>query len=63
MAFSFQHTYDSDIEELMRQYHRSLSEKDRRRFAAMEAIPHSSGFSGSEIQGRTDSLPTSGFAG
>jgi hypothetical protein len=38
MAFSFQYTYDSDIEELMRQYHRSLSEKDRRRFAAMEAI-------------------------
>jgi len=27
------------------------------------AAPHSSGSSGSEIQGRTDSLPTSGFAG
>jgi len=38
MAFSFQKTYEPEIEELMRQYHRSLSEKDRRRFAAMEAI-------------------------
>ena len=25
--------------------------------------PHSSGFSGAEVQGRTDSLPKSGFAG
>jgi hypothetical protein len=25
--------------------------------------PHSIGFSGSEVQGRIDSLPTSGFAG
>jgi transposase-like protein len=25
--------------------------------------PHSSGFSGSEVQPRTDSLPKSGFAG
>jgi hypothetical protein len=31
--------------------------------AAKKREPHSSGFSGSEIQGRTDSLPTSGFAG
>jgi hypothetical protein len=33
-------------------------------FGTLERVqPHSSGFSGSEIQGRTDSLPTSGFAG
>jgi hypothetical protein len=38
MAFSFQKPYDPEIEELLRQYHRSLSEKDRRRFAAIEAI-------------------------
>ena len=39
MAFSFQKTYSPDIEQLLRQYYQSLSEKDRRRFAALEAIP------------------------
>ena len=38
MAFSFQKTYSPDIEQLVRQYYQSLSEKDRRRFAALEAI-------------------------
>ena len=38
MAFSFQKTYSPDIEQLLRQYAQSLSEKDRRRFAALEAI-------------------------
>src|SRR5216684_5769962 len=38
MAFSFQRTYSPDIEQLLRQYAQSLSEKDRRRFAALEAI-------------------------
>jgi hypothetical protein len=28
-----------------------------------ERIPHSIGFSGSKVQGRIDSLPTSRFAG
>jgi hypothetical protein len=28
-----------------------------------QMVPHSSGFSGSEVQPRTDSLPKSGFAG
>src|SRR5215813_13398865 len=38
MAFSFQKTYSPDIEQLLRQYYQSLSEKDRRRFAALKAI-------------------------
>lgn len=38
MAFYFQQTYRPDIEQLLRQYYQSLSEKDRRRFAALEAI-------------------------
>jgi hypothetical protein len=38
MAFSFQKTYSPEIEQLLRQYYQSLSEKDRRRFAALEAI-------------------------
>jgi hypothetical protein len=38
MAFSFQKTYSPDIEQLLRQYYQSLSEKDRRRFAALEAL-------------------------
>jgi hypothetical protein len=38
MAFYFQKTYRPDIEQLLRQYYQSLSEKDRRRFAALEAI-------------------------
>src|SRR5712692_4615436 len=38
MAFYFQKTYRPDIEQLLRQYAQSLSAKDRRRFAALEAI-------------------------
>ncbi|SRR6266571_5791353 len=38
MAFYFQKTYSPAIEQLLRQYYQSLSEKDRRRFAALEAI-------------------------
>src|ERR1700746_797789 len=38
MAFYFQKTYRAEIEQLLRQYYQSLSEKDRRRFAAIEAI-------------------------
>ena len=38
MAFYFQKTYRPEIEQLLRQYSQSLSEKDRRRFAALEAI-------------------------
>ena len=38
MAFYFQKTYSPEIEQLVRQYYQSLSEKDRRRFAALEAI-------------------------
>jgi len=38
MAFYFQKTYSPDIERLLCQYYQSLSEKDRRRFAALEAI-------------------------
>jgi IS30 family transposase len=38
MAFSFQKPYDPAIEQQLRQYYQSLSEKDRRRFAAVEAI-------------------------
>ena len=34
MAFDFQKPYGPDIEQLLRQYYQSLSEKDRRRFAA-----------------------------
>lgn len=36
--FSFQKTYPPAIEQLLRQDYQSLSEKDRRRFAAVEAI-------------------------
>ena len=39
MAFDFQKHYAPDIEQLLRQYDQSLSEKDRRRFAAVEALP------------------------
>ena len=35
---SFQKTYTPAIAQLLRQYYQSLSEKDRRRFAAVEAI-------------------------
>ncbi len=38
MAFYFQKTYSPEIERLLGQYYQSLSEKDRRRFAALEAI-------------------------
>src|SRR2546425_541832 len=38
MAFSFQKHYAPEIEQLLRQYYQSLSEKDRRRFAAVEAL-------------------------
>jgi hypothetical protein len=38
MAFDFQKPYAPDIEQLLRQYYQSLSEKDRRRFAAVEAL-------------------------
>jgi len=38
MAFSFQKTYSPEIAQLLRQYSQSLSAKDRRRFAALEAI-------------------------
>ncbi len=38
MAFSFQKPYGPAIEQPLRQYDQSLSEKDRRRFAAVEAI-------------------------
>jgi hypothetical protein len=38
MAFYFQKTYRPEIEQFLRQYYQSLSEKDRRRFTALEAI-------------------------
>lgn len=38
MAFYFRKTYSPAIERLLCQYYQSLSEKDRRRFAALEAI-------------------------
>ena len=38
MAFDVQKPYSPDIEQQLRQYYQSLSEKDRRRFAAIEAI-------------------------
>jgi hypothetical protein len=38
MAFYFQKTYRPDLEQLLRQYYQGLAEKDRRRFAALEAI-------------------------
>src|SRR6266849_4397084 len=38
LVFSFQQTSPPAIEQLLKQYSQSLSEKDRRRFAAVEAI-------------------------
>src|SRR6266446_9325568 len=38
MACYFRKTYNPEIERLLCQYYQSLSEKDRRRFAALEAI-------------------------
>lgn len=37
MAFVFQERYDPQIEQRMRGFWETLSEKDRRRFAALEA--------------------------
>ena len=37
MAFVFQQQYEPHIEERMRAFWQSLSERDRRRFAALEA--------------------------
>jgi hypothetical protein len=37
MAFVFQERYEAHFEEQMRAFERTLSEKDRRRFAALEA--------------------------
>lgn len=38
MALCIQAKYDPEVEQLLRQYFQTLSEKDRRRFAAVEAI-------------------------
>jgi transposase len=38
MTVCFQKAYDPEVEQVLRQYYQSLSEKDRRRFAAAEAI-------------------------
>ena len=42
MAFQFFHQYDPDIEERMRSVFQTLGEKEKRRYAAIEAIklPH-----------------------
>jgi len=37
MAFTFHSQYPSDVEDGMRAFYKTLSEKDRRRFAALEA--------------------------
>ena len=37
MAFLFQQRYEPQVEEWMRAFGQTLSEKDRRRFAALEA--------------------------
>ena len=37
MAFTFQQPYEPHIEDRMRAFWQTLSEKDRRRFAALEA--------------------------
>lgn len=37
MAFVFQKQYPAEVEARMRDFHESLSEKDRRRYAAVEA--------------------------
>lgn len=46
MAFVFTAQYSPEIEEQMRGFYQSLSEKDRRRFAALEA--HRLGHGGME---------------
>ncbi len=38
MPFHFQQAYPSDVEVHMRNCFQSLSEKDRRRYAAVEAV-------------------------
>jgi hypothetical protein len=38
MAFVFEKRYEPRVEDLMRAWERTLSEKDRRRFAALEAV-------------------------
>jgi hypothetical protein len=38
MAFHFQRSYPPDVEDHMRNCFTSLSEKDRRRYAAVEAV-------------------------
>jgi hypothetical protein len=38
MAFVFPSRCEAQVEERMRAFHRTLSEKDRRRFAAVEAF-------------------------
>ena len=38
MAFVFQRRYEPQVEERMRSFWETLSEKDRRRFAALEAL-------------------------
>jgi hypothetical protein len=38
MAFDFQQSYSPAIAQPLRQYYQSLSEQDRRRFAALEAL-------------------------
>jgi hypothetical protein len=37
MAFAFRGQYDPDVEQRMRGFYATLSEKDQRRFAALEA--------------------------
>ena len=37
MAFQFTKQYERDVEERMQGFHQTLSEKDRRRYAAVEA--------------------------
>ena len=38
MAFVFQERYEPHVEERMRAFWQTLSERDRRRFAALEAV-------------------------
>ncbi len=38
MAFAFQQWYEPEVERRMRAFGETLSEKDRRRFAALEAV-------------------------
>ena len=53
MAFYFQEAYSPEIEQLLRHYYQSLSEKNRRCFAAIEAITlgHGGGFCPSPQKG------------